>query len=86
MSLSALARRAKAEATSGEIIERAVPAFRFAPCGLHAVRSGRMNLKNIQIIDGALNATFSIFQATDEECNRTEENGVRTVPIIRVSL
>lgn len=24
-------------------------------------------MKNIQIIDGALNATFSIFQATDEE-------------------
>lgn len=24
-------------------------------------------LKNIQIIDGALNATFSVFQATDEE-------------------
>ncbi|MET3590920.1 hypothetical protein ABID26_000299 [Mesorhizobium shonense] len=24
-------------------------------------------MKNIQIIDGALNATFSVFQATDEE-------------------
>lgn len=24
-------------------------------------------MKNIQIIDGALNATFSIFQATEEE-------------------
>ena len=24
-------------------------------------------MKNIQIIDGALNCTFSIFQATDEE-------------------
>ncbi|HWG16533.1 MAG TPA: hypothetical protein VN678_01635 [Acidobacteriaceae bacterium] len=24
-------------------------------------------MKNIQIIDGAINATFSIFQATDEE-------------------
>ena len=24
-------------------------------------------MKNVQIIDGALNATFSIFQATDEE-------------------
>ncbi|MGT2514110.1 hypothetical protein ACVOMT_07520 [Sphingomonas panni] len=24
-------------------------------------------MKNIQVIDGALNATFSIFQATDEE-------------------
>jgi hypothetical protein len=24
-------------------------------------------MKNIQIVDGALNATFSIFQATDEE-------------------
>lgn len=28
---------------------------------------GGAHLKNIQIIDGALNATFSIFQATDEE-------------------
>jgi hypothetical protein len=25
------------------------------------------SMKNIQIIDGALNATFSVFQATDEE-------------------
>jgi hypothetical protein len=24
-------------------------------------------LKNIQIIDGALNATFSVFQATEDE-------------------
>ena len=24
-------------------------------------------MKNIQIIDGALNATFSVFQATDDE-------------------
>lgn len=24
-------------------------------------------MKNIQVIDGALNATFSVFQATDEE-------------------
>nr|WP_294812890.1 hypothetical protein [uncultured Sphingomonas sp.] len=24
-------------------------------------------MKNIQIIDGAVNATFSVFQATDEE-------------------
>jgi len=26
-----------------------------------------LRLKNIQIIDGALNATFSVFQATEEE-------------------
>ncbi len=32
-------------------------------------------MKNIQIIDGALNATFSIFQATEEEFVRIFPDG-----------
>ena len=32
-------------------------------------------MKNIQIIDGALNATFSLFQATDEEFAAIFPNG-----------
>ncbi|WP_217573956.1 hypothetical protein [Mesorhizobium sp. GbtcB19] len=32
-------------------------------------------MKNIQIIDGALNATFSIFQATEEEFAAIFPNG-----------
>jgi hypothetical protein len=32
-------------------------------------------MKNIQIIDGALNATFSVFQATDEEFEAIFPNG-----------
>ena len=27
----------------------------------------KLHMKNIQVIDGALNCTFSIFQATDDE-------------------
>ena len=32
-------------------------------------------MKNIQIIDGAVNATFSVFQATDEEFDATFPDG-----------
>jgi hypothetical protein len=32
-------------------------------------------MKNIQVIDGAMNATFSIFQATDEEFEAIFPNG-----------
>ncbi|MGY3582421.1 hypothetical protein ACVIGB_000655 [Bradyrhizobium sp. USDA 4341] len=34
--------------------------------GARVQKAGRA-MKNIQVIDGAQNATFSIFQATDEE-------------------
>lgn len=32
-------------------------------------------MKNIQIIDGAINATYSVFQATDEEYNAIFPDG-----------
>lgn len=35
----------------------------------------KRGMKNVQIIDGAINATFSIFQATDEEFSVIFPNG-----------
>ncbi len=39
----------------------------FSPHCEHSRSAANGPMKNVQVIDGAVNATFSIFQATDEE-------------------
>lgn len=39
-------------------------------------------MKNIQIIDGAVNATYSIFQATDEEFEQIFPQGGQDIEIV----
>lgn len=47
----------------------------FDPLRTLAERGTNASMKNIQIIDGGLNATFSVFQATDDEFVSIFPNG-----------